>query len=91
MQLIREERGATAAEYALMIAFIAVLLAVGVGLLGDSIRPPLARVAAALKPGGGGGDDPAAAAGAAAAGAAGGGTAGAPAARQPAGTSGARQ
>ena len=60
MQLIREEQGATAAEYALMIAFIAVLLALGIGVLGSSISPPLARVAAALKPGGGGGDDPAA-------------------------------
>src|SRR5690606_4611089 len=46
---LRDEQGATAVEYALMICLIAVLVAVGAGALGTSTKAPLARVADALQ------------------------------------------
>ena len=59
---LKADDGATAVEYALIICFIAVLIAVGVGVLGPTTKAPLERVAEALKLDAGGGTAAAAAA-----------------------------
>ena len=46
----REEKGATAVEYGLMVALIAVAIIVTVGLLGDQLDLLFQQVTAALTP-----------------------------------------
>ncbi len=41
----REERGATATEYALLVALIAIVLVVGVGAFGDALNAFFNRIA----------------------------------------------
>jgi len=47
---IKRERGATAIEYALMVALIAVAIIVVVGLLGKEINAVFEAITEALKP-----------------------------------------
>lgn len=57
LQMLRNERGATAVEYGLMIALIAAVIIAAVTLLGGNLRDLFNQVAGQLPgtPGGGGG------------------------------------
>ena len=49
-RLEREEKGATAVEYGLMVGLIAVVIIAAVTLLGDNLRLMFADIAAELAP-----------------------------------------
>lgn len=48
MQFLRQEKGATAVEYGLMVALIAVVIIVAVALLGEKVSSLFTQVAGAV-------------------------------------------
>ena len=52
LEELRDERGATAAEYGLLVALIAAVIIVAVTTLGENIRAVFEDIANAILPGG---------------------------------------
>ena len=58
-RFLKDESGATAIEYGLIAALIAVVIITAVGALGDSLSGTFGRISAALTGAGAGGEAPA--------------------------------